>query len=101
MSSDNSLSYIRALVDVVAITVLSGSDEQHKLRIKQSLDAIMNHPTLEISPEGQELFAHFAALLDGSSTEVFLSARISQEDPDPEKLHSSPHLRLLRGGKEE
>ncbi|WP_186379533.1 MULTISPECIES: hypothetical protein [Yersinia] len=36
MSSDNSLSYIRALVDVVAITVLSGSDEQHKLRIKIS-----------------------------------------------------------------
>ncbi|WP_145526761.1 hypothetical protein [Yersinia frederiksenii] len=66
----------------------------------KSLDAIMNHPTLEVSPEGQELFAHFAALLDGSSTEVFLSARISQEDPDPEKSHSSPHLRLLRGGKE-
>ncbi|CFR12547.1 hypothetical protein PGS62_05335 [Yersinia rochesterensis] len=101
MSSDNSLSYIRALVDVVAITVLSGSDEQHKLRIKQSLDAIMNHPTLEISPEGQELFAHFAALLDGSSNEVFLSARLSQDAPDPEKSHSAPHLRLLSGGKEE
>ncbi|HDL7734737.1 hypothetical protein [Yersinia enterocolitica] len=73
----------------------------NKLHIKQSLDAIMNHPTLEVSPEGQELFAHFAALLDGSSNEVFLSARLSQDAPDPEKSHSAPHLRLLSGGKEE
>lgn len=100
MSDDEyakSLSYLRALADVVAITLLA-NDETKQAEFKQKLELIVDHPTLKVSPEAQELFAHFLRLLDGSSAEIFLSVRIPLETPDRDKTNR-PHLRLLTGGK--
>ncbi len=103
MSSDKNLNYVRALVDVVAIALISGADEQLNRLIKQNLKLIMDNPDLGISPESRELFAHFVAVLDGSSTDALLSKEnVGPSSPDLQNSQGAhPYLRLLTGKEDE
>ncbi|MBL3524154.1 hypothetical protein IM876_15860 [Serratia plymuthica] len=101
MSDDEyakSLSYLRALADVVGLTLLA-NDEQRQAEFKQQLKLILNHPQVSLSPEAQELFAHFASLLDRSGSGELLSIRAPLTESDQPPRRDRPHLRLLTGGK--
>ncbi|MNG55965.1 hypothetical protein D3C79_140370 [compost metagenome] len=101
MSDDEyakSLSYLRALADVVGLTLLA-DNEHRQAEFKRKLEFIVDHPTMKISSEAQELFAHFAGFLDRSGSGELLSVRTSPVESDQPPKHDRPHLRLLTGGK--
>lgn len=101
MSDDEytkSLGYLRALADVVGLTLLA-NDEQKQAEHKQQLDLILNHSQVTLSLEAQELFAHFSSLLDRSGSGELLSIRVPLTESEQQPKRDRPHLRLLTGGK--